>query len=103
MNNVIPPITDPMGRYWDQPSASEIIIDDEYALMKRATFNKLAEYNCSKPSGVYPGKMWRVDNATYHKKEVERGAYRHWLLWFGESDSPGFVSNHSRKILITEN
>ena len=89
-----------MGKHWDQPPTSDILIDDEYALMTQATFNRLAEYSASTPSGVYPGKMWRADNAAYHAAEVAKGAYRHWLLWFGESENPDFVSNHSRKILL---
>ncbi len=59
-----------MGRNWDQPPTSDILIDDEYALMTKATFDRLAEYSCSTPSGVYPGKMWRVDNAAYHSAKA---------------------------------
>lgn len=35
---MIPPITDPMGRYWDQPSRDEIIVDDTHAVMTVKTF-----------------------------------------------------------------
>lgn len=57
--NVIPPITDPMGRNWGQPDSSLITLDKTHALMSMATFNRLAEYSASNPSGVYVGKMWK--------------------------------------------
>lgn len=98
--NAIPKITDPLGKHWNQPSADEILIDDTHAVMSADTFRQLAEYSCSVPSGVYPGKMWRADNAAYHPEKVKAGLHRHWLKWFGESEKPGFVSNHSRAILL---
>lgn len=96
----IPPMTDPLGKYWKQPSPDEILLDDEHALMTEATFKRLAEYSCSQPSGVYPGKMWRADNAAYWPEKVKAGLHRHWLRWFGESEDPTMCSNNSRKILI---
>lgn len=58
----IPPITDLLGRYWEQPSISEILFDElnDYVIMSQSTFDKLANYSCSQPSGVYEGKMWRT-------------------------------------------
>lgn len=55
----IPPITEPLGRYWDQPGAINILLTDVRAVMKKKYFNMLAEYSCSLPSGVYAGKMWK--------------------------------------------
>lgn len=57
MKNTIPPITDPMGRHWRQPSVASIALDDTHALMDDATFQALPEYSATRPSGVYPGKM----------------------------------------------
>lgn len=98
-----PPITDPMGKYWEQPSRFDIEIDDKHAVMSLATFKKLHEYSCSVPSGVYPGKMWRSDLNAYRHPQLPKLAddERHVLRWFGEHPDPKFVSNHSRIILIT--
>jgi len=95
----IPAITDPLGKHWEQPAPSEIILDNELALMTEQTFNRLAEYSCSMPSGVYPGKMWRSDVAAYHPNRVKAGMHRHWLHWFGECEDPTKCSNNSRKII----
>lgn len=85
----IPAITDPMGKHWDQPSISEIELDDTHALMTEATLHKLANYSRTLPTGVYAGKMWRC---------LQDGEW--WLRWFGVSDDPKFVSNNARLILI---
>lgn len=52
-------ITDPLGRYWKQPKVSEILVDDDCAIMSLDAFNLLATYSASIPSGVYCGKMWK--------------------------------------------
>ena len=54
----IPPMTDPLGRYWHQPDAGEIMIDATHAMMPAETLKALPEYSSSNPSGVYSGKMW---------------------------------------------
>jgi hypothetical protein len=88
--NIIPPMTDPLGRYWEQPNRSEIRVDECFAYMNYKTFKALANYSNSRPTGAYEGKMWR---AHY----LNDG----WCLcWFGLS-KPGFVSNNSRIIKIT--
>ncbi len=89
--HVIPPMTDEMGKYWKQPDRHDIIVDATHALMSQIAFDQLHDYSHSQPSGVYPGKMWKLNN--------ERGP-QWWLAWFGESDKPGYVSNHRRKILV---
>lgn len=88
--NVIPAMTDPMGRYWEQPDRSEILIDAEVALMERSTFERLHDYSHSQPTGVYPGKMWRA------------GSGDKWFLrWFGFSEKgPAWCSNNARRIVI---
>lgn len=88
--NEIPHMDDPMGKHWEQPHRSRILIDDKHALMTEVDFNKLHDYSTSTPSGVYPGKMWRC---------YQRGKW--WLRWFGLSDDPKFCSNHAREILPT--
>lgn len=91
--NVIPPITEPMGKYWDQPDPSLILIDDTHALMSEETFLQLHDYSYSQPSGVYPGKMWRFGRPIV-------GGQRWWLRWFGLSEAPNMCSNHCREILL---
>lgn len=72
--NSIPEMTDPMGRYWRQPTRAEILTDDTHALMPAQVFNELANYDTSVPSGVYPGKMW--------KRRTKEG---HLLCWYGQT------------------
>lgn len=85
----IPPITDPMGRYWKQPSRDRILIDDKHALMDRDTFALIEDYSSSMPSGVYEGKMWRrFSESKWH------------LVWYGPSLFPNSYDVNRREILI---
>lgn len=88
-SSVIPPITNPLGKHWDQPDRADIDISDEYARMKPETARKLAEYSHSIPSGKYEGKMWCAnwDNILY-------------LRWYGPSDKPDELLIHTRKISL---
>jgi hypothetical protein len=100
--NVIPPITDAMGKYWRQPDPSRIQIDDQNALMDQATFDALAEYSATIPTGVYPGKMWKRHDGIYDRKC--KPEHQRWLLgWFGEEFTKGefdYCSNNWREIII---
>lgn len=91
--NVIPPITDPMGKYWDQPDPANILIDDTHALMDARTFRALHDYSYSQPTGVYPGKMWRAG-----RKKVDGETW--WLKWFGTHEDPKMCSGHAREIIV---
>lgn len=75
----VPPITDSLGKFWDQPNRHKILIGKTHATMSDKSFNALSEYSCSIPSGTYTGKMW--------KRRSSRG----WkLAWYGavrESDN----------------
>ena len=104
MNNIIPPITHELGRYWDQPSTAEILIDDTHALMTLATFDELAEYSASNPSGAYEGKMWKRNDGSFDRQFIANGGVPTWFLcWYGESQiGPGYVSNNHRKILLVD-
>lgn len=92
--NVVPPITEPMGRYWEQPPTRDILIDDTHAVMSRKTLESLHEYSCSTPSGVYEGKMWR------RRAEYRESCDEWFLCWFGYSAKEGYVSNNCRKIIL---
>lgn len=75
LENTIPEMIHKLGRYWDQPSRDLILVDDTHALMDETTFKKLANYSMSKPSGVYPGKMWK-----------QKSGGKWYLRWFGADD-----------------
>lgn len=92
-HNKIPPILHPMGKHWEQPDMSRVLIDDTHAIMDQKTFDGLHDYSRSFPSGVYPGKCWRRLSQPHEEKYW-------WLLWFGYSDAPDCCSNNWRKILI---
>lgn len=83
-NNEIPPITDPLGKYWNQPSRENILIDDEVAMMNDDDFFKLEEYNYSLPSVRYQGKMWKRNCGVYgwrlgwYGKETDKNIKVHW-------------------------
>lgn len=99
--NTIPPITDPLGAHWQQPSPADILIDDTHAVMTEAVFKRLLEYSTTRPGGVYPGKMWRRHDGVYDRRPNAPAPV--WLLcWFGIVPGNDKVcSNNYRKILIT--
>lgn len=98
----IPPITDPMGRHWEQPDRRSIEIDEKYALMSRREFDSLAEYSATFPTGVYVGKMWKRHDGVHDPNCSPKD--RRWLLvWYGESrKGPGYCSNNWREILLSD-
>src|SRR6185369_6564631 len=97
----IPRITHPWGKSWEQPDRSEILLDDEYAVMSKATFDKLHEYSASNPSGVYEGKMWKRNDGAFDIDFLAKGGKPTWyLVWYGRHPDPDKVSNNYRKILI---
>jgi hypothetical protein len=98
MSRMIPAMTDQMGRYWNQPDPAAILIDDTHALMAAATFNQLAEYSGSLPTGVYAGKMWRRHDGIFDRNAKRR----RWLLcWFGEVND-GKCEIEFREVLLAD-
>jgi len=90
---MIPPMTDPRGKYWDQPSRDDIAVNGTHAVMSRSALERLPDYSRSKPSGVYPGKMWKAITRT-------GDAY---LCWYGIVEGRDDVcSNNNRLILLCE-
>lgn len=89
MNYLIPRATDPMAKYFDMPDRDEIVIDKTHAVMTEKTFNCLANYSASNPTGVYAGKMWK------------RKTSSHWVLcWWTDSKQEGFCDTNTREILV---
>jgi hypothetical protein len=89
----IPDMTDDLGRYWQQPNRTEVTIDETHAVMGQDAYDKLMEYSRSKPTGVYPGRMWKAiaqDGTAY-------------LCWYGiVPGNPDVCSTNHRQILICE-
>ncbi|BDA85009.1 hypothetical protein Sa4125_25510 [Aureimonas sp. SA4125] len=100
---MIPNITDPLGRYWNQPKdIREAPMDETHVLLTPHQFRELAEYSTTMPSGVYPGKCWKREQL-----EVTPKGWRPtgiWALgWYGESEKgPGWCSNNWRRIEVVE-
>jgi hypothetical protein len=100
---VIPPIVDPLGGGWGQPERENILVDDTHAVMSEADFERLAEYSCSIPSGVYPGKMWRRHNGAFDHRFLSDGGFPVWLLcWYAEDDEPDMCAIHNRIVLLVK-
>lgn len=100
---MIPAMTDPLGRHWQQPQdIREAPMDDLLVLLTPAQFEGLSEYSTSMPSGVYPGKCWRRNLFTRDPQTGNVVATDKWLLgWYGESTKgPGWCSNNWRAIEV---
>jgi hypothetical protein len=89
--NIIPPMTHPYGKHWEQPDISEILIDDTHAVMGSDTLSKIKDYSRSLPSGVYAGKMWRAS---------DDGIVWYLKWWTDSETAPDKCTNHTREIII---
>ncbi len=90
----IPPMTNKLGRHWDQPSRDLIVVDEKYALMSTQTWDCLHRYDCSVPSGVYAGKMWSSQHGSLRQL--------HWYgLSYGVAGRQGdYCDIHTREVLF---
>ncbi len=95
MVNPIPPITNELGRYWEQPDASQWLFDDTHVLLPVKDLRYLHSYDSTMPTGVYGGKMWQ-------RQESPRAGKRHLLVWYGPSEKPGSCGIYFREILVIE-
>lgn len=86
---IIPPITDPRGKNWQQPHRRFIEVDDKSALMSEQTFRALKEYSTTAPSGQYAGKMWKA-----------KVGGKWYLKWYSDDNHPEYVIINSREILV---
>lgn len=87
--NVIPPMTHPLHKGWQQPELSEITICEKYATMNKEAFDKLTGYCGGYYRWAYEGKMC---------KEQDIGCWH--LHWWGFSDDPTMCSGNRREIKI---
>ena len=91
VNRVIPLITDPLGKHWDQPDTSKFIFRGDTVLLTQVEFDQLPEYSMSTPSGVYIGKAWK--SSVGHD----------WrLLWYAPHNTKGKCLINNRVIVITD-
>jgi hypothetical protein len=72
----IPPMSEPMGKYWRQPRLAEIAVDEIHAVMSSAAFDQLQSYSFADPTVVYAGKMWKRRNESEQESFWE-------LCWYG--------------------
>ena len=97
---MIPKITEPLGKYWEQPDPSTILLDTTHALMTEANFKDLHEYSSTIPTGVYPGKMWKRYDGV-HDPRCKREDRQWLLMWYDEiPNQPDRCSINHRKILL---
>lgn len=95
-------MTDPLSKYWGQPSVEDILVDDTHAIMTKKTLEQLKDYSHSRPSGVYHGKMWRMKEIEYEEGSCPRLTGNWILCWYGPHSDPGYVSNNYRTILLID-
>lgn len=98
----IPPITDPLGKYWNQPDRHQILVDDTHAVMTRSTLKQLPNYSLTNPTGCYLGKMWRKEHIVWNENETYTGTDRWILCWFGIHEDPKLCTNNYREILLID-
>ena len=101
----LPQMTHPLSRHWHQPSADEMAVYDDIAIMDRSTLERLANYSLTNPTGAYEGKMWRRCSSSYMSMGLLVSpvpvADTQWLLcWYGPSEDPDMVSINSRPIRL---
>lgn len=80
---------------WRAPNLRNVVIDDTYAYMTKATWLAFLAYDESTPTGVWPGKVWRCSPT----RGPDKG--RHFICWFGlSSKGLDYCSNNSRIVRI---
>jgi hypothetical protein len=91
MNDLItiPEIPNPLGKEWIQPKTSEILVDNNFAVMTENTFHELLKYTLDESTELYVGKMWK----SYIPKED-----KYLLTWCYKSDKKIYFEH--REILI---
>lgn len=93
--NVIPAVpaewcqSDGVTPIYQMPHRRSIALDAEYAYMSLRTFMLLSRRDWGRPTGVYPGKMWKC--ITDHI----------WLAWIAEHPTdPNLCAFQSRLVVI---
>lgn len=89
-NDLIPEMSHPLGKHWEQPDRQMIFMREGKAHLDAQDFHKLKSYDSSLPSGVYPGKMWKRTNSDVS-----------YLCWYGE-DKNGHCTIHHMPIEVAQ-
>lgn len=55
----VPPITCELGRHWEQPNPQNFVWDNDCVAMTKQDYEQLHTYDCTNPTGIYEGKMWK--------------------------------------------
>lgn len=90
----VPPMTDPLGRHWDQPDPKSIRYGQRFCHMSTKAFKALPEYSSTTPTGIYDGKMWK-----HHNFRTD-GSWH--LCWYAPHADPKFIAIKSRRICLTD-
>lgn len=86
---MIPSMTDPLGKYWDQPAdIRDAPMDDKHVLLTSEQIAKLCDYSSSYPSGTYYGKCWK-----------RKGPGFWYLCWYEHHEDPKKIGIGVRIIL----
>jgi hypothetical protein len=98
----IPPMTHELSRHWDQPPREDVVVTDEFAFMTKKSWEKLAEYNSTNPSGAYEGKMWRAHETVHTGYQYKTFWDRPFLCWYGVSPHKDRVSINWRPAVFVD-
>jgi len=90
---MIPEMTHPLGKHWDQPKLQDISFSLLCAYMSYKDFNLLKTYQTSTPTGVYEGKMWKCLKRTNNYGKPK------WLLCYYEKLGPPDCSGQQLYII----
>lgn len=102
---LIPIMTHPLSKHWEQPDSRNFIFDIENktVAMNKDDFDKLHNYSCSIPSGVYEGKMWKANanefppNGDFEKWDKTPKWY---LRWYDRDEDPNKCSIKTYSLII---
>lgn len=89
---MIPLMTDPLGKYWDQPrDIRQAPMDETHVLLTARQLDDLLDYSSSYPSGTYDGKCWK-----------RQGEDCWYLCWYQPHPTPVKIGIGYRIILEVE-
>lgn len=92
---VIPEMTHPLSKHWDQPDWRCFVFRDDKVYLTRPAWDALSAYDTSYPSGVYEGKMWRASGVD------SEGPWQQ-LRWYDVSPNPNKCSIKYRAAVVCE-
>ena len=86
----VPPITDKYGKYWEQPDPHNFVWDKDCVAMTKQDYDKLHTYDCTNPTGIYEGKMWK----SHHKGK----AYLKYIT--DDPEHPDYCIIHCKELIV---